>query len=89
MVTKYPGPRPETVPPLWRNRVEYQVSAYPRLLSSPDSRREVITLSRYFRKPRRQSRVGLALWAGLVVLQLVLVLVEVVDATIRLLGDLW
>lgn len=54
-----------------------------------DSRREVTTLSRHSRKPRRQSRFVLVLQVGLVVLQLWLALIESVDAITRLLGDLW
>jgi hypothetical protein len=54
-----------------------------------DSSREVTTLSRHFRKPRRQSRFVLVLQVGLVVLQLCLALIESVDAITRLLGDLW
>jgi hypothetical protein len=54
-----------------------------------ESRREVTTLSRHSRKPRRQSRFVLVLQVGLVALQLCVVLIEIVDAMIRLLADLW
>ncbi len=46
-------------------------------------------MSRHFRKPRRQSRLGLVVWIGLGVLQLCLALAEGVDAISRLLADLW
>jgi hypothetical protein len=49
----------------------------------------VITLSKHSRKPRPQPRLVLELQAGLVVLQLVLVLLESVAAIASLLGDLW
>jgi hypothetical protein len=89
MVMEYSGPWPETVHPLGRNAADYQVSAYPGFPVITDSRREVITLGKHRRKPRRQSRVVLVLQLGLVVLQLYLALVEGVDAITRLLDDLW
>lgn len=53
------------------------------------SRREVTTLSRHSRKPRRPSRFVIVLQAGLAALQLCVVLIEIVDAMTRLLADLW
>lgn len=61
----------------------------PRFPVVTDSPREVITVSRHFRKPRRQSRLVLVVQAVLVVVQLVLVLLESAAAIASLLGDLW
>lgn len=81
------------MPSLARNcssaREEYQFSVYPESPVITNARREVATLSRNFRKPRRWSRLVLMLQLGLVLLQLCLALIESVDAITTFLGDLW
>ena len=54
----------------------------PRFPVLTDSRREVTTLSKHSRKPRRQSRLVLGL-------RTVLVLLEIAAAIASLLGGLW
>jgi hypothetical protein len=61
----------------------------PRLSVLTGSLGEVSTVSRHFRKPRRQSRLVLVAQAVLVLVQLVLVLLESAAAIASVLADLW